>query len=196
METPYVVRSHAASQLHEEMPCWEFSHPVEKSGMCVRDSAKDVDNERSAQVTFQIDKDSGRNYGSGYQEQNDKLMPLLESSKEAGKDSLKTNIIHGYLGTFHCTLYRSVAGGEEKASTISIAPNSFSVGMFSWFPLYFPLREPQVVPQGSNVRCNMWRRCDEERVWYEWCSEIFHEKNIVAVSNVHNPNGRSCFVRL
>jgi len=195
METPYVVRAHAASQLHKELPCWEFSHPVKKDGMSIQGAAIDVDNERSAQTVFQIDSENGRAYGSGYQKRNNYLMSLLASSKDEN-ESHKGNMIHGFLGTFHCVLYQSVVGTEEESSIISIAPTTFSVGMFSWFPLYFPLREPQLAPSGSSVRCNIWRKCDEGRVWYEWCSEVISEEKIVSVSNVHNPNGRSCFVRL
>ena len=99
-------------------------------------------------------------------------------------------MIHGFLGTFHCVLYQSVVGTEEESSIISIAPTTFSVGMFSWFPLYFPLREPQLAPSGSSVRCNIWRKCDEGRVWYEWCSEVISEEKIVSVSNVQPQSER------
>ncbi len=42
--------------------------------------------------------------------------------------------LHGFVGTFESTLY-----GKE---TLSIHPPTFSEGMFSWFPLFFPLRDP------------------------------------------------------
>ena len=199
METPYVVRTHAASQLHKELPCWEFSHPVRKDGLGICEASMDVDNERSAQAVFVIDKDNGIEYGSGYLEYSSRVKSLVVPSMMDGDETfIKGNTVHGFLGTFHCVLYESIteAAVDKKSSIISIAPTTFSVGMFSWFPLYFPLREPQFAPPGSRIICNMWRRCDEDRVWYEWCSEVLQDGNSVAVSNMHNPNGRSCFVRL
>ena len=193
METPYVVRTHAASQLHRELPCWDFSHPVKKGESGIREAAFGVDNERRAQIVFQISEDNGREYGSGYLEYNNRMAAMTAASSTDGCQ--KGNIIHGFLGTFHCVLYESMTG-TKQSSVISIAPTTFSVGMFSWFPLYFPLREPQYAPPGSSVKCSIWRKCDESRVWYEWCSEVMREGNNVAVSNVHNPDGRSCFVRL
>ena len=81
--------------------------------------------------------------------------------------------IHGFLGTFHSTLYQPTSDEEnDQPSVISIAPSSFSVGMFSWFPLYFPLREPMHVPSGASVSVHMWRKCGNDRVWYEWCAEV------------------------
>mmetsp|Transcript_4030 Transcript_4030/g.5121 ORF Transcript_4030/g.5121 Transcript_4030/m.5121 type:complete len:204 (+) Transcript_4030:2035-2646(+) len=106
-------------------------------------------------------------------------------------------------GTFHSTLYQSpLPGNEGNSSVISIAPTTFSVGMFSWFPVYFPLREPLHVPTGSTVICTMWRKMDRSddgggRVWYEWCAEIVgKDDDVISASHLHNPGGRSYHVRL
>jgi protein arginine N-methyltransferase 5 len=40
--------------------------------------------------------------------------------------------VHGLAGFFDSVLYKDVH--------ISINPATFSTGMFSWFPLFFPLR--------------------------------------------------------
>lgn len=40
---------------------------------------------------------------------------------------------------------------------ISIAPQSHSPGMFSWFPLFIPLATPLRVNVGDNVVINIWR---------------------------------------
>eukprot|EP00554_Chaetoceros_debilis_P007417 CAMPEP_0194072662 /NCGR_PEP_ID=MMETSP0149-20130528/342_1 /TAXON_ID=122233 /ORGANISM="Chaetoceros debilis, Strain MM31A-1" /LENGTH=733 /DNA_ID=CAMNT_0038752563 /DNA_START=93 /DNA_END=2294 /DNA_ORIENTATION=+ len=190
METPYVVRAHAASQLHKELPCWEFSHPVKKENAKIEDAVKDIDNERRAQKIFKIDGSKGASFGSGYGNCNETLSTV--TSKNIGMES--SNLLHGFLGSFHCVLYKSK---NSVSSDISIAPESFSTGMFSWFPLYFPLKEPLLVPPGSSVRANIWRKCDDKRVWYEWCADIISEDSqIINISNLHNPNGRSSFVRL
>eukprot|EP00435_Cladocopium_sp_Y103_P018913 s1398_g4.t1 len=54
------------------------------------------------------------------------------------------SLVHGFAGYFDCVLY-----GSER---ISIHPETFSVGMFSWFPMFFPLRHPQYLPKGSIIR--------------------------------------------
>ncbi len=184
-----MVRTHAASQIHEEKMCWEFSHPVKKSGTSVKDSIEDIDNERRAQTIFRIDSGKGASFGCGYGNCDNKLSTITSR-----KNSMKSNCntIHGFLGSFHCVLYQS---SRSETSIISIAPSSFSTGMFSWFPLYFPLREPLIVPPGADVKANIWRKCDSTRVWYEWCAEISGD-DILSVSHLHNPNGRSSFVRL
>eukprot|EP00922_Rhytidocystis_sp_ex-Travisia-forbesii_P064358 GHVS01095649.1.p1 GENE.GHVS01095649.1~~GHVS01095649.1.p1 ORF type:complete len:729 (-),score=89.07 GHVS01095649.1:300-2486(-) len=80
-----------------------------------------------------------------------------ELSFSAKSDAL----MHGFAGYFHCCLYKDVH--------ISIAPATFSEGMFSWFPLYFPLKEPVYVRRGDVVKCHIWRQDDAHKVWYEWC---------------------------
>ncbi len=57
--------------------------------------------------------------------------------------------IHGFAGYFHCDLF----GGDS----ISIEPSSYSKGMFSWFPIYFPLAIPVRVHKGSLIVVDMWR---------------------------------------
>ena len=49
--------------------------------------------------------------------------------------------LHGFVGYFHSTLYADVC--------ISTDPATLSVGMFSWFPLYMPLRHPVRVADGT-----------------------------------------------
>ena len=51
--------------------------------------------------------------------------------------------LHGFVGYFHSTLYKDVI--------ISTDPATVSVGMFSWFPLYMPLRHPVFIPDGGRV---------------------------------------------
>ena len=63
--------------------------------------------------------------------------------------------------------------------------------MFSWFPLYFPLRTPLYAERGENLRVSLWRQVSQTRVWYEWALESDHH-----ASPVHNPNGRSYWIGL
>jgi len=87
------------------------------------------------------------------------------------------SLVHGFAGYFHCKLY--------KEFSISIEPNSLSEGMFSWFPIYFPLRVPITMRKGQRLKSHWWRCQNDKKVWYEWAiSEP-------APQPVHNPGGRS-----
>lgn len=92
-------------------------------------------------------------------------------------DVSETNLMHGFAGYFETSLY-----GDVK---LSIRPETASVGMFSWFPLYFPIATPVYVESGKQVTVHIWRRCSPTRVWYEWAVT---EPSATAI---HNPNGRS-----
>lgn len=89
-------------------------------------------------------------------------------------------LVHGFAGYFHCELY----GGLS----VSINPETYSEGMFSWFPIYFPLRVPVVVKRDRLLKSHWWRCQNSKKVWYEWAvSEP-------APSTVHNPGGRSYYI--
>ena len=93
--------------------------------------------------------------------------------------------VHGLAGYFESCLYRDVF--------ISILPGSpnFSEGMFSWFPLYFPLRTPLYAEKGEPLTVHIWRAVSSTKVWYEWSVSTEHTE-----SPVHNPNGRSYWIGL
>jgi len=90
--------------------------------------------------------------------------------------------LHGFGGYFECTLYKDVM--------ISIAPQTHSPGMFSWFPIFFPLRNPVKLKQSDEIELHFWRLNNGKQVWYEWCIT-----KPVAVP-IHNPNGRSYTIGL
>ena len=148
LETPYVVRSHAASQTHNEQACWTFSHPHESrttNNMDTSDkdsedgtrnssakAAQNINNDRHAHLSFQHDPMNGAGNGCGYGALDSDVVSMT-SAGEIPIDNVTTVSIHGLLGSFHSVLYESK--NRERKSVISIAPSSFSVGMFSWFPL-------------------------------------------------------------
>lgn len=222
METPYVVRTHSASQTHQELPCWEFSHPTlsenkncNQVGMAkdradsptMIDAIELVNNNRHAQITFSPEIMDGTKYGCGYGPVDTVMDQITTKAAQDGATVVAPNSItvHGFLGTFHCMLYQSIID-DNHGVVISIAPSTFSKGMFSWFPLYFPLREPLKVPAGASICCNMWRKTDGTdsrnggRVWYEWCADVClcnsPKVSIISSSPVHNPYGRSSYIRL
>jgi len=92
------------------------------------------------------------------------------------------SLMHGFVGYFSSQLYKEV--------NISIHPDTFSEGMFSWFPIYFPIRVPMYVKEGETIRISIWRVCTSSKVWYEWCVSS------PSVTNIHNPSGRSYWIGL
>lgn len=89
----------------------------------------------------------------------------------------ETNMMHGFAGYFETTLYGNIK--------LSILPETFSEGMFSWFPLYFPISSPVYCESGKPITVHMWRRVSDTKVWYEW------SVSDPVVTPIHNPNGRS-----
>ena len=55
------------------------------------------------------------------------------------------------LAFFRTTPQDLIQDGLYKDIAISTDPASLSVGMFSWFPLYMPLRHPVLVPDGATT---------------------------------------------
>ena len=103
----------------------------------------------------------------------------------------KAATVHGFAGYFDATLYDGPAGTVR----CSIYPPTHTIGpggenMFSWFPIYFPLRAPVDVPAGADVEAHCWRCVGQGKVWYEWAVTA------PVVGPVHNVNGRSSFVGL
>lgn len=90
--------------------------------------------------------------------------------------------LHGFSGYFDAVLYKDI--------TISIEPSTFSVGMFSWFPVYFPIKDTMLVKSGSIISVHFWRCCDEYKVWYEWCVSSPNQ------TPIYNCKGKSNSIKL
>ncbi|KAG0935754.1 hypothetical protein G6F57_010554 [Rhizopus arrhizus] len=98
-------------------------------------------------------------------------------------------IMHGIAGYFDCSLYKDI--------TISINPETHSPGMFSWFPIFFPVHQPIQITKESMVSIHFWRLTDQQKVWYEWSVTVNDkEGEETYVSGLHNPGGRSYYVGL
>ena len=65
-------------------------------------------------------------------------------------------ILCRFAGYFECQLYKDV--------TLNTHPPTLTPNMFSWFPIFFPLREPVYVPAGAEVEAQMWRCCSPHKV--------------------------------
>lgn len=91
-------------------------------------------------------------------------------------------VCHGFAGYFETVLYKDII--------LSINPETHSKGMFSWFPIYYPILIPLFVPAKSNFKVCFWRQSDGQRVWYEWCvtSPI--------ATQIQNQGGKSSYISL
>lgn len=156
------------------------------------------------------------NYGGTQQTQQS-----LDQQQEPGPDNRRyaslrftaqsDALVHGFGGYFTSTLYRHVS--------ISTHPACHSPGMFSWFPIFFPVRTPVRVMEGQGLGLRMWRCVGGSggggggsgRVWYEWAAAIVPETAAgggagsaaapgavaaAAFSAIHNPGGRSYAIGL
>ncbi|KAF9097028.1 hypothetical protein BGX23_009946 [Mortierella sp. AD031] len=100
-----------------------------------------------------------------------------------------SGMIHGVAGYFESVLYKDVM--------LSINPATHSPGMFSWFPIYFPVKTPLYVPTGAKVVLDFWRLTDVRKVWYEWrvrCS--VDGLGEISSTALHNVGGRSSSIGL
>uniref|UniRef100_A0A8C6L4X7 Protein arginine N-methyltransferase 5 n=1 Tax=Nothobranchius furzeri TaxID=105023 RepID=A0A8C6L4X7_NOTFU len=92
------------------------------------------------------------------------------------------SVLHGFAGYFETTLYKDV--------TLSIKPDTHSPGMFSWFPILFPLKQPISISRDDDVTVRFWRCNNGKKVWYEWAVTE------PCCSAIHNPAGRSYTIGL
>ena len=88
----------------------------------------------------------------------------------------QNSTIHGFAGYFSSDLYKGIS--------ISIHPVTYSVGMFSWFPMFFPIRQPLYVQETDTLSVSFWRRVGKAKVWYEW------GVSSPRPSGIHNSGGK------
>jgi len=77
-------------------------------------------------------------------------------------------VLHGLAGYFEAVLYGRIG--------LSIHPHrkaKISRDMLSWFPLFFPFKDPLYLPSNAELHVSIWRLTDQRRVWYEWYAESF-----------------------
>jgi protein arginine N-methyltransferase 5 len=89
-------------------------------------------------------------------------------------------LLHGLAGYFTAVLYAPgnpnptlSSGSAVELTTNPVTMEAKSNGMISWFPIFFPLKQPLWVPDEGEVEVGIWRCTDGRKVWYEWCVEIW-----------------------
>lgn len=90
---------------------------------------------------------------------------------------------------------------SHSPARIQPNPQEAPEGMFSWFPLFLPLRRPPRLGgpgggEGSQQQqaqqrlvVDVWRCCAPGRVWYEWAASAPGQPGAL-----HNPAGRGSHV--
>ncbi|KAI9290872.1 PRMT5-domain-containing protein [Neoconidiobolus thromboides FSU 785] len=95
----------------------------------------------------------------------------------------KPGVVHGFAGYFEAKLYKDIL--------CSIHPDTHSPDMFSWFPIYFPLRKPLLISDvNRSLEMKIWRRSHRNYVWYEWL--VTNNSD----SYIHNFNGEAYSIGL
>lgn len=195
-ETPYVVRIHNYHKLTDPTPFFTFNHPNwHFDGSNPNPEFYGDTQEESWQSKFRIKVDN--ELMDGVEDNNDRAAGSsgisqkknrpLDNKHNARHRKLTVTIpydtvLHGFAGYFRCALYKDVE--------ISIEPSTHSPGMFSWFPIFFPLQRPIPLNKGCTLEAGFWRCCNEQKVWYEWAILSPQE------SYFHNVNGRSYTIGL
>jgi len=166
METMYVVKLHRFYSFDISKPVFTFAHPSWKKGLdpFTRREHFIVENGKKGAPKL--------------------LNGAIDNSKHTNvsfKSNL-TGLLHGFAGYFEAKLYNDVM--------ISINPETFSEGMFSWFPIYIPLHQPVQVEKGDTITISFWRQSNHSQVWYEWALTS------PQTSTIHNLNGESAPIKL
>ncbi|PSN73335.1 arginine N-methyltransferas-like protein [Corynespora cassiicola Philippines] len=107
------------------------------------------------------------------------------------------SVCHGLGGYFETVLYSGSEGAVEL-STNPLTMDQKSKDMISWFPIFFPLKTPLLLPANSEVEVTMWRQTDDRKVWYEWLVESFMTINDQRVklgtTELHSSKSNGCMM--
>ncbi|KAI0401523.1 methyltransferase-like protein [Xylaria palmicola] len=173
-DTPWVVRLFALDFVADRgvpgharfQRAWEFAHPLPQSTMDA------VAARRAGGV---VGGGGGSMAGGvGANDHNARECHLTFVCRSRG-------VVHGLAGYFEAVLYESQvieAGGDGgrprvELSTLPEMIDRKSKDMVSWFPIFFPLKQPLYFPSDSELEVTMWRQTDDTKVWYEWVVEAF-----------------------
>ncbi|TKA82388.1 hypothetical protein B0A55_01418 [Friedmanniomyces simplex] len=204
-EIPYVVMLHQFDNLSTipatpEKPrtpdvqqAWSFSHPISPD---ILTHAR-----HRAGGTAEPGTPNG---GDGTNDHNARSCTLRFACPDRGT-------CHGLAGYFETVLYSSPQpsnGNNGSPQTIELSTNPVTMDdkskdMISWFPIFFPLKTPIYVPDGSEMEVTMWRQTDDRKVWYEWVVEVYvrvdsevggNKRMRVGMSELHSSRRNGCLM--
>ncbi|MGH0128756.1 UNVERIFIED_CONTAM: hypothetical protein FKN15_044108 [Acipenser sinensis] len=214
-EMPYVVRLHNFHQLAEPQACFTFRHPnpdpvIDNNRYCslrFNVQCNTVLHGFAGYFETNLYKDVTLN--APWNKAHKVTMLLVEWAKkgegEAEEDRATRSTLELSLGTAlskedaaiplrddagePCPGGIDVVRSTELRDT-RIRPQTHSPGMFSWFPILFPLKQPVLLARESEVCVRFWRCNNGKKVWYEWAVTE------PVCSAIHNPAGRSYTIGL
>ncbi|EFC44164.1 predicted protein [Naegleria gruberi] len=166
-ETGYVCLVHRGVPLDKPQRCFTFVHP----------NPQVTEDLKEKEILRDHEDDSSTLH-----------VPLINNDRYVSLKfkSQQNAVVHGLIGYFDCQLYKDV--------WMSILPDTFSTGMFSWFPIFFPIENPVAVKKGEEIGVQIWRNCDMDigrKVWYEWCVTTNG-----TCSKLHNSQGKHYYISL
>lgn len=154
--------------------CWEFTHPL-PSSVLEQSQARRTGRPSGAGAGQSFAP--GFEGGDGWNEHNARRCDLRFS---IGAD--RRGVCHGLGGYFETVLYRpsNTAGADTGSEVVELSTNPATMDekskdMISWFPIFFPLKTPLLVPDGAQVQVVMERKTDDRRVWYTWQVAVWVE---------------------
>ncbi|POS76070.1 arginine N-methyltransferase skb1 [Diaporthe helianthi] len=199
-ETPWVVRLYQMDLISQKVPgkprfqqAWEFVHPVAGS---LIEKWEAENGPVSHAPRLRTAGGGAMNNSGGTNEHNARHTHLIFYCRPRG-------VCHGLAGYFESTLYRPQTGKGKELVELSILPDqidSKSKDMVSWFPIFFPLKQPLYFPQDSDIEVSMWRQTDDTKVWYEWIVEAYvwigpKTRVKVASSEMHSSRKVACLMQ-
>ncbi len=179
-ETPFVVRLRNAFAVAPTQELFTFRHPTFGEGGVEKEGEGEGEGEGAVvmsgpPVLLQV----GPAPGASPSSQHNRRAGVLRFVASA------TALVHGFAGYFESALSDGVL--------LSNHPPTLTPDLFSWFPLFLPLRDPVLVREGETMEVRVWR-CVRDgaagagggRVWYEWCMQT-----AAGTTHLHNAGGRS-----
>ncbi|PIO26407.1 hypothetical protein AB205_0163320, partial [Aquarana catesbeiana] len=136
-EMPYVVRLHNFHQLAEPLQCFTFKHP-NTDFLVLTEGGVSIPGEYTSYLA-PISSSKLYNEVRACREKDrdpevSQTNAVIDNNRyRCLRYSVKLNtVLHGFAGYFQTVLYKDV--------TLSICPETHSPGMFSWFPILFPIK--------------------------------------------------------
>lgn len=172
LETPYVVRLHRACTLDTPQPAFTFTHTAQQDARATREllAGLQCGDVKMAQP--------------GNSPDNRRSISLTFTASVAA-------VVHGFAGYFDTTLTDMPESNSRVA--LSTCPWNHTADMSSWFPIFFPLKQPVPVEAGSSLVVHMWRCVSLTRqcVWYEWQLVTGQVQTVI-----HNAGGLAYSIKL
>jgi protein arginine N-methyltransferase 5 len=174
LETPYVVRLSRACTLDTPQPVFTFTHAAPGDTRSTEQLLAGLPCGHIKPASAEGVPDNRRYCGLRF-------------------TSAVSALVHGLAGYFDCSLTDTPSDAQGQRVVLSTLPSNHTPSMSSWFPIFFPLREPLTVEGGGVIQVHMWRCVSMSKrcVWYEWQVTIG-----TVTTHIHNARGSAYTIKL